>query len=318
MRRRSGFTLIELLVVIAIIGMLMGLLLPAIQKIRTTAARLQCSNNLKQIILALHNYHDTKGSLPPSRTLVYRFSAHAHILPFLEQDSLYQTINWNADVFDPTNDLPRGTRLKVFLCPADNDAYVPDGLAATNYRVNEGTSIVNGYGKSDEEGVNLSMPPPNGPFFNSSRGRLTDITDGTSNTAGVSEHIIGDFSNAIATLESDTFHPGTYPSTADQAMADCMAIDWTNLAYQGRSTVGAPWLQGYHSTTTYYHAAPPGFRSCMFPPNRIMTTANSKHTNGVNVALCDGSVRFVSYSISLSTWRALGTIAAGDLLGNDW
>ena len=320
MRRRSAFTLVELLVVIAIIGMLIGLLLPAVQKIRDAAARIQCQNNLKQIVLALHNYNDTLGSFPPSRGYPssFSFSAHAHLLPFLEQESLYKTINFSAPVFDPTNEVPLGTPLKVFLCPADNDMEVPDGWAATNYRANEGTSLVFGYKKSDPAGVNVNMPPPNGPFFVNSKVRITDIKDGTSNTAAFSEHIIGDFSNAIATAKGDTFLPGTHPTTPDEAMADCAAIDWTNLVYQGRSTVGAPWLQGYHSTTVYYHSAPPGFRSCMFPPNRIMTTANSKHTGGVNVGLCDGSVRFVNYAISLTTWRALGTRDEGDLLGNDW
>ncbi|HMF11010.1 MAG TPA: DUF1559 domain-containing protein [Gemmataceae bacterium] len=320
MHRRPGFTLVELLVVIAIIGILIGLLLPAVQKIRAAAARTECLNNLKQIVLALHNYNDTQGSLPPSRNYPgsLSFSAHARILPYLEQKSVYDTIDWAVPYTDPLNAIPVGTRLKVFLCPADNDAEVPDGWAATNYRANEGTSLVFGYKKSDPSGVNVNMPPPNGPFFVDSKVRLTDITDGTSNTACFSEHIIGDFSNAIVTPNGDTFLPGTHPTTPDQAMADCAAIDISNSSYQGRSNVGAPWLYGYHSTTSYYHSAPPGFRSCMFPPNRIMTAANSKHTNGVNVGLCDGSVRFVTYSVSLDTWRALGTRNIGDILGNDW
>jgi prepilin-type processing-associated H-X9-DG protein len=115
---------------------------------------------------------------------------------------------------------------------------------------------------------------------------------------------------------SDTFRPGTHPTNPDQAMADCAAVNVQNLSMQGYSNVGAPWLYGYHSTTSYWHSAPPGFRSCMFPPSRIMTTANSRHTNGVNVGLCDGSVRWVSYTIDLATWRALGTRSGGETLGN--
>jgi prepilin-type N-terminal cleavage/methylation domain-containing protein/prepilin-type processing-associated H-X9-DG protein len=320
MRRRSAFTLVELLVVIAIIGMLMGLLLPAVQKIRSAAARIQCANNLRQIGLALHNYNDTKGSFPPSRGYPssHSYSAHAYLLPFVEQQAIYDSINWTAPPLDPSNAVPLDAKVKIFLCPADSDAEVPDGWAATNYRANEGTSLVFGYNQSDPNGVNANMPPPNGPFFVNSRVRITDVTDGTSNTAAFSEHVVGDFTNGVATELGDTFRPGTHPTTPDQAIADCAAIDITHLNYQGVSNVGAPWLYGYHSTTSYYHSAPPGSRSCMFPPLRIMTTANSRHTNGVNVALCDGSVRFVPYAISLPTWQALGTRNIGDLLGNDW
>jgi prepilin-type processing-associated H-X9-DG protein len=220
-------------------------------------------------------------------------------------------MGWN----DSMNEMARATPVKVFLCPSDAGASVPSLWAATSYRANEGTSLVFGYGPSDPTGVNRTMPPPNGVFFADSRTRLSDIADGTSNTAAFSEHILGDFSNTVATERSDTFQPGTYPATPDQAMRDCQAIDWTNLKYQGDSNVGAPWVRGHHSTTSYWHSAPPGSRSCMFPPQRIMTTANSYHPGGVNLLLCDGSVHFVQYSINLTTWRALGTRAGGEVVG---
>jgi prepilin-type N-terminal cleavage/methylation domain-containing protein/prepilin-type processing-associated H-X9-DG protein len=319
-RRNSGFTLIELLVVIAIISILVGLLLPAVQKVRESANRMKCSNNLKQIGLALHHYHDSLKSFPPSRNEAHAksFSPHSRLLPYLEQQNVYNTINFSAPVTDPSNAVALGTDVAIFLCPSDVTAPLPAGWAGTNYRANEGTSLVFGFGPSDPEGVNATMPPPNGPFFVDSKYRIADITDGTSTTAAFSEHILGDFSNAIATEEGDTFAPGTHPTTADQAIQDCQAIDWTNLAFQGRSTVGAPWLQGYHSTTNYYHSALPGTRSCMFPPNRIMTTANSKHPGGVNVLFCDGSVRFVSYTIDLVTWRAIGTRNGAEVVGGDF
>src|SRR5262249_50499368 len=182
---RRGFTLVELLVVIAIMGILIGLLLPAVQKIRSAAARIQCANNLKQIVLALQNYNDTRGSLPPSRNYPtnYSFSAHSRILPYLEQQAIYDLICTDCPWSDPINDVPRAQVIKVFLCPADNDSEVPDGWAGTNYRANEGTSLVFGYKKSDPSGVNKDMPPPNGPFFVDSKVRITDIKDGTSNTA---------------------------------------------------------------------------------------------------------------------------------------
>jgi prepilin-type N-terminal cleavage/methylation domain-containing protein len=318
-RPRSAFTLIELLVVIAIIATLMGLLLPAVQKVRESANRMKCQNNLKQIGLALHNYHNDHQMLPPSGTYPNAFSIHALLLPYIEQDNVYYTINFNVSVNDHSNDFARGTVVPTFLCPSDPyHANVPSGWAGNNYRVNEGTIPLNGYKDSDPHHVNDLMPPPNGPFFINSVFTLADITDGTSHTAAFSEHKTGDFSNAITTPDSDTYQPGTYPADADQAMQQCDAIDLGNLAYQGNSNVGAPWIHSSHSITRYWHIMPPNGRSCMFPPQRIATTANSGHVGGVNVLLMDGSLRFVPNAISLVTWRALGTRSGGEVLGEDY
>jgi prepilin-type N-terminal cleavage/methylation domain-containing protein/prepilin-type processing-associated H-X9-DG protein len=313
---RAGFTLIELLVVIAIIAILIGLLLPAVQKVREAAARMKCQNNLKQLVLAVHNYHDARGMFPPGRD-DNGFSTHAYILPYIEQDNVYRIINfaaapdgWN----DSSNAAARAVTISTFLCPSDPYNQVPPGWAGTNYRVNQGSGIL--WGLPATSGPNSTMPAPNGPFYLNSTTRFTDITDGTSNTAAWSEHLKGDFSNGVSTDNSDTYKPGTYPSTPDQAMADCASVNTQNLGTQGVSNVGAPWLEGYHSTTIYFHVSLPNSRSCMFPPGRIATSANSGHTNGVNMALCDGSVRFVSNSITLGAWRALGSRNGGEVVGD--
>lgn len=150
-------------------------------------------------------------------------------------------------------------------------------------------------------------------MYRNSKTKTSDITDGLSHTAAFAERNLGDGSNDVATEESDTFRPGTYPQNVDEALADCEAIDVEDLSKQGRSEVGAPWLRAYHSTTMYFHGATPNRRSCMYPPGLIMTTSSSRHTGGTNVLMCDGSTRFVSDEVSLATWRAIGTRNGGEI-----
>jgi prepilin-type N-terminal cleavage/methylation domain-containing protein len=313
-RRTGGFTLVELLVVIAIIGILVSLLLPAVQAAREAGRRSQCGNNLKQLGLGLHNYHDT-FKVFPFGDHSNEISFLARMLPYVEQQTIYNLIDFNVDYDHPNNAIALNTKVEVFLCPSDSDKLPANLGARNNYYGNSGFNLLFQTPSTNPMNPNYNMPRCNGIIVPRETIGFADVRDGTSNTAFVSEKIKGDGSNGVFTEESDTFQPGTYPGTPDAAYADCKAMDITDLSKQGVSNVGAPWIYSYHSTTRYYHVSPPNARSCMFPPGRIATTAGSYHPGGVLVALCDGSVRFVSETVELKTWRALGSRADKEIVG---
>jgi prepilin-type N-terminal cleavage/methylation domain-containing protein/prepilin-type processing-associated H-X9-DG protein len=312
-QRRHGFTLIELLVVIAIIAVLIGLLLPAVQKVRESAARVKCQNNLKQLGLGVHNYIGVHHQLPPGVDSK-RYAAQVHLLPYMEQDNVHKTINFTLQAQDAGNNRPRGMVIPSFLCPSDPQSAVPAGWGGNSYVFNYGT------------GIAWQQPTTRGPF-----GMFVDkgvafpggIPDGTSNTACASEHLKGDWSNAVATPRTDLINPrGRLPTTSDEAVNLCRAADPTNLSFQFRSDNGAYWIQGQH-TTLYQHVSTPNQVSCGWPANfggnnTLNQTATSAHPGGINVLFCDGSVRFVRDSIDLTTWRALGSRDGGEVLGNDY
>jgi hypothetical protein len=229
---------------------------------------------------------------PAGRTS-HGISAHAALLPFLEQAAAAEAVDFSVSWDHPNNAAALRIAIPTFYCPSDPFIANPLLWEGTNYRGNQGSGILWGLTPTNPSDPNFGMPDPNGVFFLNRRIRFSDITDGTAHTAAFSEHNLGDFSNAIST-PADTFWTQTNPTHADEAYRDCEAIDATDLQYQRASDVGAPWLRGYHSTTIYFHVAPPNKRSCMFPPGRIATTAKSSHVGGVTLLVIEHNMRVVT------------------------
>jgi len=305
--KRAGFTLIELLVVIAIIAILVALLLPAVQQAREAARRSTCKNNLKQIGLALHNYHGAHdcfpfgwgGTTPPAGGPGY--SAISQFLPFLDQSPLYALIDFERPLNDPVNNNPRRQELAVLRCPSDFDNPQPQAGGATNYYGNKGSGIL------------WQSPGQNGLFVFRKSLRFRDIIDGASSTAAFSERLLTDGNNGVLSPDSDVFLGSGNPADQDEAVRMCNAVDITNLANQFPAFMGAPWIDGKHG---YLHVNVPNSRSCGFRPAKASMPPSSHHPGGVHMLLADGSTRFVSENIDLKTWRAIGTRNGGEPVGD--
>ncbi len=315
-RRRSAFTLIELLVVIAIISVLIALLLPAVQAAREAARRAQCVNNLKQIGLGLHNYFESRNALPGA-DMVYNspnateLSALSQILPYLEQSNVYNTINCDFSYQDPTNFTAMMTVINGFICPSDLPDPIPSLGGQTNYMANMGSGIV----WQQAVGGNAGLPQPNGIFYGDSATTFAAITDGLSNTTFFSERVLADGNNAVVSPVADVFFSPASPTTPDQAMQICQAVNIFDLNNQFPLFMGAPWLNGQH---IFLHVTPPNSRSCgFFIALRAVMPPSSRHPGGVNVCFGDGSVKFVKDSVNLQTWRALGTRNGGEIVSAD-
>jgi prepilin-type N-terminal cleavage/methylation domain-containing protein/prepilin-type processing-associated H-X9-DG protein len=311
--RHRAFTLIELLVVIAIIAVLIALLLPAVQAAREAARRAHCVNNLKQIGIAAHNYHDQAGALPGAY-LVYpttEFSALSMMLSQMEQSSLYNALNFSLPYSDPTNATVALSDVSTFICPSDLPNPIRARGSQTNYMPDMGSWIV----WQAATGPNAGLPGPNGVFFGNSSTRFAAITDGLSNTGFFSERVLADGSNAIVSPQSDVFFSPGAPTTVNDAVQQCQAINIWDLSNQFPWFMGAPWVNGQH---VFLHVTGPNTRSCgFFVYLRAVMPPSSRHPGGVNLLLGDGSVRFTKDTINLATWRALGTISGGEVISAD-
>ncbi|HEY1860588.1 MAG TPA: DUF1559 domain-containing protein [Gemmataceae bacterium] len=337
-RARTGFTLIELLVVIAIIAILIGLLLPAVQKVREAAARISCANNLKQLGLATHNCNDTQGRLPPQAATfggAFYGPLFFHLLPYVEQDNVWNSAEWldytafvgesspnPATTIDlgfiwPTwdsvdrghNTFLRQSRIKTYQCPADPslgnclDWCNGDSSYAGNFLVFGGV-----------QNANTVPSYANGATLWDGQARIPGtFVDGTSNTILFAEKYSrcdGTGSPGGTWWMRGVLH-GSQTISADD---DSFPGDRLSAVFAGGIGIdGTQWLQG---TASLFQVRPPQFLNNPGPCDKRL--ASSPHSAGMNVGLGDGSVRFLGQGISATTWAAALTPAGGEVLGNDW
>ena len=348
---RRGFTLVELLVVIAIIGILIALLLPAIQAAREAARRLQCSNNMKQMGLALHNYHNTWQKLPylrgPNIHPYKWMSGLVMLLPYVEQgplwDQVSSTTTFGSTTYPPFGTYPWDTSYRpwaavipVYLCPSDGEGTNngPNAIGNNNYCFSQG----------DTTSADWGGPLERGPFLKDDHYNFADIRDGLSNTIAISERCIstagigvwnnGPGNEPVVLKGKVTSHSSVASNAADNNPIACLSTT-VGSRYQAdlmtRGWSGTRWAHGNTGCSQFNTILPPNSPSCargggdgdsqLIPPT-------SYHTGGVNVVLLDGSVRFVSESIDTGdlssgsvgrgaspygVWGALGTRDGGEV-----
>ncbi|HUY36113.1 MAG TPA: DUF1559 domain-containing protein [Pirellulales bacterium] len=319
-----AFTLIELLVVIAIIGLLVGLLLPAVQAARESGRRAQCTNNLKQIGIALHDYHDVLRQFPPA----YVVSPSGNVpmgppdpgtgdtgpgygflmlsLAYQEQRALYETFNKDLPCWSPANAVAAATTVPIYICPSATNMN-PDPYDV----INASGKTLAVFARSNYVGVAGRFSPwqqyydpaldltqvCDGVLYRNSRTRLADIRDGTSQTLIVSEQ---------TPYHSDSTWVGVVPGGVTNPAPTFAFVGSDPSASQVNAHTGPTPLE-----------VPPIIK----PPNQPFANTDevwAEHPNGANVLLCDGSVRFVSETVDHLTWSRLGTRAANDIINSDY
>jgi prepilin-type N-terminal cleavage/methylation domain-containing protein/prepilin-type processing-associated H-X9-DG protein len=338
--RTRGFTLVELLVVIAIIGILVGLLLPAVQAAREAARRMQCSNNLKQIGLACHNYESTYKRFPPMQCGTgavhpgtvhggfqrFAMSGHYALLPYVEQSSLYNNMtNHNREPWHGFY----VQRVPYLECPSSSGDAEPTNAGRTRGLSNYGFCAGDNYASSqvmqgstqerDNTGLSAQkLEIRNRGAFGRSWPKIAEFTDGTSNTIAIAEYIRPQAANALGMVVMIAANPSTYSPLSCRAQWNGQAFVTPGLIFTGDTARGYRAWAGnmfFNGVTTIL---PPNAPSCIIAsatnnPHWCsgIYSAGSKHTGGAQVGLCDGSVRFISDSIDTGNLALVAPPANG-------
>jgi len=310
-RTCGGFTLVELLVSIFIVTILISLLLIGVQAAREASRKTSCLGNLGQLGIAVQNYLSSYGSYPGGHNGI-GYSIHAVILPYLDQNSLYNSINLSLpirlDYIGWGNATAATTQLGIFSCPSD-DAPPPGLVAGTNYAGSRG---VERRDQSDNGFFSFYSPKPTSP---------QDVADGTSSTAALAEWVTGPRSFGRRDARGSIFEVTgelAGPAEFDSFVKACSDLNF-NTATINSNLKGDMWLYGGYSHTLYNHVMNINEYNCINQGfvQEAAYTAGSRHRGGAYVSFGDGHVRFVSDTIALMVWRALGTRNGSEVISMD-
>ncbi len=346
-----GFTLIELLVVIAIIAILIALLLPAVQQAREAARRSACKNNLKQLGLAMHNYHETHSIFPRANferedASAYgygnysylAYSAQTMLLPFMDQAPLYNLFNFSLAPNQSSNDTTKRAVIPAFLCPSDVRSIVNgSGYGAgpgNSYAVCAGPSIY-WFGSAPSTNTTPTNLQHQVGMFNYRKAvKMRDVLDGTSNVIAAGEIMMGDGDNSASLIgEGDTIRGVGRGSTANSfpALSDlktwgaaCLAVKSSLPASTApRGDTGSNWVYGNSGLTVFNTLINPNSEypncvscvTCGTNDSPGLFPARSRHVGGAHILMGDGATRFISENVDNATWQNLGAISDGNVLG---